>query len=329
MTKGNQNPEIEKLISEIEKKNIEIRRYLDKIETLEDTIMDMEFNLSTESDQNQNIVLKNQIKHLEAYNRELKDKMGFLRLENIRLKKELDKSRKTYYDKLSLIKIVENDTITKDLVGSESSYSNLEGYDTQTSGDKSFSNIELSCPICQTVKTLKIPTNFINPSLDLTKISIPKDRICEHSFQIQIDKSFIVKKYLIEEYISNKFEFSKDTYFTEKIILQIQTLVDDREILGIAIFDDGWNIIFALIPSESIFDLSKEIQIRKEQHIRNMNKVYLEMKNQHKIFLEVIQIFNLDYILLLNFSQKVNFGMGTMLFKDVQEKLLKFVKFTK
>ena len=96
-----------------------------------------------------------------------------------------------------------------------------------------------------------------------------------------------------------------------KSIYQIQTLVDDREILGIAIFDDDWNIIFALIPSESIFDLSKEIQIRKEQHIRNMNKVYLEMKNQHKIFLEVIQIFNLDYILLLNFSQKVNFGRAS------------------
>ena len=329
MTEGNQNPEIEKLISEIEKKNIEIKRYLDKIETLEDTIMDMEFNVSKESDQGQNLVLKNQLKHLKAYNRELKDKMGFLRLENIRLKKELDQSKKIYYDKLALIKVVENDSIKKELNGSGSSYSNLEGFDTPTFSVKSFSNIELSCPVCQTVKTLKIPTNFINTSSNLTKISIPKDYICEHGFQILIDKSFIVNKYLIEEYKSNKFEFSNDTYFTEKIISKIQSLIDDREILGIAIFDNDWNTIFAIIPSESISDLSKEIQIRKEQNFRNMNKVYLEMKNQHKIFIEAIEILNFNYILLLYFSQRVNFGMGTMLFKDIINKLLKFAKFTK
>jgi hypothetical protein len=53
--------------------------------------------------------------------------------------------------------------------------------------------------------------------------------------------------------------------------------------------------------------------------------MYVELENQQKWFLENIEILGFKYILGLFFSQRVNFGMGTMLFKDVKDKLVFFI----
>jgi hypothetical protein len=322
MTERNFKNEIEKLKLEIQLKDTEIKEYLDKIETLEDTIMEIEVNISEKSDKVDTLLLINQIKHLEKYNRELKDKMGFLRLKNIRLKKELEESKNGYYSKLSLIKIVESESNSAESQNSIKNDSPMSK--TQNFQKDSFNNIDLICPICKTQKTLKIPHNIINPSIYLTTINIPKELICEHSFQILIDKSFTVKKYQIENYELNKIELSNNKNFTAEILSKIRTFIDDREILGVAIFDDEWNVIFASIPSDSLFNLFNEINLRRETQIRDITKFYVELKNQQKYFLEFFEIGDISFILVLLFSQRVNFGMGTMLFKDVKDKLKKF-----
>lgn len=323
MSEKNFKNEIEKLELEIQLKDKEIENSLEKIEYLEDLILELETNLSKKSDELNTSMETTQIKRLEKDNRELKDRMGFLRLENIRLKKEIDEYKNGYYDKLSLIRIVENDSnLTKS--------NNTPNHDlvinkNQIFQEELFNNVELKCPICEIQKTLKIPSNIFNPSQKMTKIYIPKELVCDHGFQILIDKDFTINRYQIVNYESNKIELSHDEYFTAEILLKIRNFIDDREILGAIIFDDELNVIFASIPSDLYLNLFKEFHLRKERKLRDISKMYVELENQQKWFLENIEILGFNYILGLFFSKRINFGMGTMLFKDVKDKLVSFI----
>jgi hypothetical protein len=285
--------------------------------------MELETNLSKKSDELNTSILTPQLKHLEKYNRELKDKMGFLRLENVRLKKEIDEFKKGYYDKLSLIQIVENKSNLAEPKNSRNH--DLVKNKNQTFQEESFNHVELKCPMCETQKTLKIPSNIFNPSQKMTTINIPKELVCDHGFQILIDKDFTITRYQIVNYESNKIELSHNEYFTKEILLKIRNFIDDRDILGAIIFDDELNVIFASIPSDLYLNLFKEFHLRKERQIRDISKMYVELDNQQKWFLENIEILGFNYILGLFFSQRVNFGMGTMLFKDVKDKVVIFI----
>jgi len=323
MSERNFKNENEKLILEIQLKDKEIESSLEKIEYLEDLIMELETNLSKKSDELNTTSLTTQLKHLEKNNRELKDRMGFLRLENVRLKTEIDEFKNGYYNKLSLIQIAENDS---NLIESKNFLNHdLVNNKNQTFQEELFNNVELKCPICETQQTLKIPSNIFNPSQRMTTINIPKELVCDHGFQILIDKDFTITSYQIVNYESNKIELSHNEYFTAEILFKIRNFIDDREILGAIIFDDELNVIFASIPSDLYLNLFKEFHLRKERQLRDISKMYVELENQQKWFLENIEILGFNYILGLFFSQRVNFGMGTMLFKDVKDKLVSFI----
>ena len=321
MMDRNSENELKKLKSELKLKDKEIKKYLEKIDILEENIMDIESNLAKASD-NGNIgniiILKNRVKHLERYTRKLKDKMGFFRLENIRLKKALEEGNKAFYDQLSLIKVVENNSSSTKLEDS-----NPEIKENPEFQSESYTYLDLKCPECEIQKKLKIPIKLIKPSMKEMMISIPQYLICEHSFKILIDKSLHIKKYLIENYESSQIKISNNNASNQALISIIQTLIDEIEILGVALLDLEWNIIIASVPYESISNLLKEIRLRKELQIQEIVKIYFELENQQKIFIEDIEIMGHNYILGLIFSQKVNFGIGTMLYRDIKEKLLK------
>ncbi|TFG24080.1 MAG: hypothetical protein EU532_12915 [Promethearchaeota archaeon] len=117
------NKKIKELESELKKKNKEISNYLDRIEYLEDKIMEIEDNLSNNSNKNLDPLLKFKLEELNRKNREMKDNMGYLRLENVRFKREIEKLRKDT-SKSSSIRIIAQDplsntekiSLTKDLI---------------------------------------------------------------------------------------------------------------------------------------------------------------------------------------------------------------------
>ena len=90
MAEDFQNKKIEELESELEIKNKEVSNHLDRIEYLEDTIMEIEEKLSKKSNKSGDPLLKFQIKELERKYRELKDRMGYIRVENVKLRRELE-----------------------------------------------------------------------------------------------------------------------------------------------------------------------------------------------------------------------------------------------
>jgi hypothetical protein len=55
--------------------------------------------------------------------------------------------------------------------------------------------IEIICPICKSKKQLNIPESIINQSKQLTAVSIQKGMLCNHHFQLFIDKNFKVRGY--------------------------------------------------------------------------------------------------------------------------------------
>ena len=55
--------------------------------------------------------------------------------------------------------------------------------------------IQFFCPVCKTSKKLKIAKSVINQSGQLTTISIPRNKVCDHHFQAFVDRNFVVRGY--------------------------------------------------------------------------------------------------------------------------------------
>ena len=70
-----------------------------------------------------------------------------------------------------------------------------------------------------------------------------------------------------------------------------------------------------------MFNVIEEFEVRKERNIQIPIRVFIELENYHKIYSEAVEIQNIELIMVLILSRKVNFGMGTMLFKNLKEKL--------
>ena len=99
---------IEELESKLELKNNEISNYLERIEYLEDSIMEIEKSPTRKTKKSEIPILKFQIKELEKKNRELKDKMGYIRAENVKLKIEQQKQKKANPNSTSIQIITQN-----------------------------------------------------------------------------------------------------------------------------------------------------------------------------------------------------------------------------
>ena len=101
----------------------------------------------------------------------------------------------------------------------------------------------------------------------------------------------------------------------------LRSVVDDREILGVAVFTKEGKVIYNLVPIDMLFNIIKEYEYRMEKQVQAIAKMYLVLKNRQKIFSDYIKIQNIEYNLVLVLSASVNFGMGTMLFNDIKNKI--------
>jgi len=87
------------------------------LEYLEDMIMEIEESLSNKTKKGEIPLLKFQIKEMETKFRELKDKMGYLRKENVSLKIELEKL-KNVNPKSSSIEIITRNPLSDQVITS-------------------------------------------------------------------------------------------------------------------------------------------------------------------------------------------------------------------
>ncbi|MFW9782503.1 MAG: hypothetical protein ACFFFB_09500 [Candidatus Heimdallarchaeota archaeon] len=323
MSEKNSRDNIEQLKSELILKNKEISNHLERIEYLENLIMELEASLSEKTGKTNMALININLKDLKRKNQELKEQMSFLRLENIKLKQELEKIKKGYFDISSLIQVV-NDKAIKSKSGNE-----IRINEHQISKEELFKYVQIKCPKCDMPKSLKIPTQIVNQMQNVTSINIPRGVVCDHSFQVIIDKFFTVKRYEIVTFEFQDIEYAKTDDIEKKrmnqdIINVLRSSIDNRDILGAAIFSEDGMVIYASIPSNILYNILNEFQVRKEKQLQEMTKMFIELRDNQKFFSESIKILNEEVNIVLIFSERVTFGMGTLLFKDLKDKLQKF-----
>lgn len=70
--------------------------------------------------------------------------------------------------------------------------------------------IEVICPVCKAKKVIQIPKSIVNQASQLTTISVPQDKVCQHHFQLFIDKNFSIRGYQKVDYQLNPEDIKKD-----------------------------------------------------------------------------------------------------------------------
>lgn len=204
-----------------------------------------------------------------------------------------------------------------------------------------FEDIRVVCPTCKKRKELKIPSKIINQSKQLTTVSIPSGAVCEHSFQSFIDKNFKVRGYQKVDFEFTHMEFYEgggefsevaieDQAITmdssplfQDIVKVLRSFVDDKEILGSGIFTTDGNVLYSSLPSTTLFSITKEFEVRSEQKLSSLKKMYLELENNQKICSSYVEIQENRFALVLFFSHMVKLGMGNLYLNDLVKKIKK------
>ena len=203
-----------------------------------------------------------------------------------------------------------------------------------------YQDILVVCPTCNSKKELKIPVKIINQAKQLTTVSIPAGAVCEHSFQSFIDKNFVVRGYQKVDFEFSHMEFyeSSDSELGETddptsklssqqlfqdIISLLRGYVDDKEILGSGMFTVDGHVLYSSLPSNTLFSIIKEFEVRSEKKLSSLKKMYLELENDQKICSNYIEIQEKRFALVLFFSQTVKLGMGNLYLNDLVKKIRK------
>jgi len=204
-----------------------------------------------------------------------------------------------------------------------------------------FENILLRCPKCETQKRIKVPSKILTQSGTVITIGIPVGLICDHSFQAYVDKYSDVRGYQIVDFVIPKTEYYQSDMLKDEqeemtnqngftklplfqdIINLLRNCVDDREILGSAMFTTKGNVLYSSISQNTLIDTIREFEVRNKEKLHSITKMFLELKNHQKVCSEYLEIHHLEVILVLIFSEMVNFAIGNMYLREVVKKIEK------
>ncbi|MHA1147819.1 MAG: hypothetical protein ACTSR8_06200 [Promethearchaeota archaeon] len=141
-------------------------------------------------------------------------------------------------------------------------------------------DIRVRCPTCGTQKVIKLSTSLINQDKPITVISIPTGKICEHHFQIFMDKNFTIRSYQKVDYILPE----KDINIKTQRILTKQNADTNHKTTYLGIHFEGNNIDYHL-PKEkknTFFRINydKLIQLLLDK-ITTLNELFNNTKIEH------------------------------------------------
>jgi len=190
-----------------------------------------------------------------------------------------------------------------------------------------YKKIQIICPKCSKKDFLKVPEKIIDQSKQLTTVSLPAGLICQHSFQAFVDKNLKVRGYQTVDFEFSKLEYLEEDVssisslpFFNDILKLLRNSVDDKDILGSALFTVEGKVLYTSLPQNMLFNTIREFEIRDKQKLTRIKKMYLELENNQKVcsqYIELKDIKNTRFILVLFFSDKVKLGMGNLILKDL------------
>jgi len=116
-----------------------------------------------------------------------------------------------------------------------------------------------------------------------------------------------------QEEVNNQNSLTKLPIFQDIIDL-LRNCVDDREILGSAVFTTKGNVLYSSIPDNTLIDTMSEFEVRNKEKLHSITKMFLELKNHQKVCSEYLEIHDLEV-------EIVNFAIGNMYLRDVVKKI--------
>jgi len=197
-----------------------------------------------------------------------------------------------------------------------------------------FKKILLRCPRCGAQKSINIPLKILTQSDSVVTMGIPNGLICEHSFHAYVDKFFDIRGYQVVDFNISKTEYfrskpkGKESVdpltklpFYDEIINILRNIVDDREIIGSAVFTIKGNVLYSSISHNTLIDTIREFEVRNKEKLHSISKMFLELTNHQKVCSEYLEINDSKVILVLIFSELVNFAIGNMYLKRLVKKI--------
>ncbi len=188
------------------------------------------------------------------------------------------------------------------------------------------------CPKCQKKKKLQIPVKIINNSKQLTTVSIPTEICCEHGFQAFIDKNFKVRGYQQVDFDFSKVEYlekeeqqGEELPELEDIVNILRKSVDDKEVLGSALFNIEGKVLYSSLSTDTLFNTIREFEARKEERLVEINRIYLVLENRQMVCSKFFEIRNKEFILTLILSESVKIGMGNLIVRNLEKELLNLI----
>ena len=200
-----------------------------------------------------------------------------------------------------------------------------------TTENEIYKKIQIICPKCSKKDFLKVPEKIIDQSKQLTTVSLPAGLICQHSFQAFVDKNLKVRGYQTVDFEFSKLEYLEEDVssisslpFFNDILKLLRNSVNDKDILGSALFTVEGKVLYTSLPQNMLFNTIREFEIRDKQKLTRIKKMYLELENNQKVcsqYIELKEIKDTKFILVLFFSDKVKLGMGNLILKDLAQKI--------
>ncbi len=132
--------------------------------------------------------------------------------------------------------------------------------------------VQVQCPNCKLKKKISVPNAVISQASQLTTLSVPSGIVCDHHFQVFIDKNYKVRGYQKVD-----FEIKENLIKADNAKEKSETsLKDDEELFKNLILEGNY---LEYIPSKNIVkkpsQLLKEVPPRNEEK-ENLRELYEE-----------------------------------------------------
>ncbi|MHA1791238.1 MAG: hypothetical protein ACTSVI_01255 [Promethearchaeota archaeon] len=203
----------------------------------------------------------------------------------------------------------------------------------------SLKEILVQCPSCKKSKKIEIPEKVILENSGICTIAVPAGHVCNHSFQVFIDKKFKARGYQPIDYELKTFEIYdkniektaesnkkldkfKDQALFEETIKVLRSYIDEYDVLGTALFSSKGELYYSSLPLETLYNTIREFETRDKKNLMMVKKYFLILQNNQKIFSEFFNFKDRSLIVTLILSENVKLGMGDLylrkIIKDLQ-----------
>jgi hypothetical protein len=196
-------------------------------------------------------------------------------------------------------------------------------------------DIEIACPQCFTLKFVKVPNKLIQESEHLITISIPMNYMCDHCFQVFIDKQYQIRGYQSTDFDVSEIEIYETgsktfdgiiTYAVSLIIKKtINILTKSKEvgdILGGALFNQQGNVLYFSLPDEIFLNMINQFELQKQDQEIKLHKMIFALENREKVFAEYLNVEDYILIIVVLFPSYVSINEGNIYLNKLYEDIM-------